>query len=381
MGTVWTGLASRFGPGEAWPLLSQQEWCRWYREAEDLLRVGASQPEKSALLGNLLKRLKAVAPDACPARVAGVQGEESYFAPTAPAALVPAEFWGSSAGSFTLLSEHVARELLWRGGRVTDVVVDELATGGQRKISAGAVIVAAGPVGTAQLLWASRVAAGEASALGRNLTDHPMAFGCVALDAAAHDVADVRRCEPDGHPAYAMIPPSSDRPWLGYALHDKFPLTRLQGRVSRRVLINLYWYAIAAPRWENRLFFIDDATDVHGLPKPTFEYAVPHDERVTCRAMLDDLRRIGGLVGRFVPSAPAQLLSPGSSMHLMGTHAASTNDDGRSVTDDLGRVWGWDNLYLAGPGLIAHPTASGPTLTAVALALRTSDSIITGRTP
>ena len=51
-------------------------------------------------------------------------------------------------------------------------------------------------------------------------------------------------------------------------------------------------------------------------------------------------------------------------------------DDGLSVCDRNSRVWGLDNVYLAGNGLIPTMTAGNPTLTSVGLALLGSADIV-----
>ena len=53
----------------------------------------------------------------------------------------------------------------------------------------------------------------------------------------------------------------------------------------------------------------------------------------------------------------------------------STAHDGSSVVDENGRVWAYDNLYVAGTAVLAQANAGNPTIACIAAALRTVDAI------
>jgi hypothetical protein len=380
MGTVWTGLAARFSEFEKWSLLSPAEWDHWYAEAEALLLVSAADPAHTPMLRSILKKLKPAEAEICAAEVAGLARQSHFFSPASPADFSAFDLIGGNDDGFTLMSQCTASLIKGKEPRANAVIVDELSTGNRFHISMGALVLAAGAIGNAQLLWTSGIAAGADSALGRNLTDHPLAFGTLCMTEEIESISNVDVADSRHNPAFAKLPMATDRRWLGYFLQDKFPLSRFEGRYNRHMLVNLYGYAMAAPIWENRVTFQKNNVDVYGLPQPTFDYSRPDDERELWRLIVEELGRLGTMLGTFLPSGRPRMLAAGSSMHLTGTHAASLVDDGRSVANDLGRVWGWENLYLTGPGLIAHPTATGPMLTSIALALRTCNSI-TNTTP
>ncbi len=52
----------------------------------------------------------------------------------------------------------------------------------------------------------------------------------------------------------------------------------------------------------------------------------------------------------------------GASLHYQGTVRMGIEDDGTSVCDPHGEVWGVPGLYVAGNGVIPTATACNPTL-------------------
>jgi pyranose oxidase len=176
-----------------------------------------------------------------------------------------------------------------------------------------------------------------------------------------------------------VIPVSADRLWHALLLCDGYDAGKLEGCVDERLILSLYWYAIMQPRYENRVRFTGPATDAVGLPQPTFEYSLGPEDHARHQAALDDLRAAGRQLGTFLPTSPPRKLSAGSSMHVMGTTRIGRSDDGHSVADPYGRVWGCTNLYIGGTGLIPSATATNPTLAACAIAVRTADRIIEAR--
>lgn len=374
MGIVWTCLCPRLHASERWDCIPAADLDSLYELAEEALDVRRDAFSGSRRQAALIAGLRESYGD-----------PEGFVVEEAPMAARPGDaglvHWTGPAdilgpvlgeGRLRILPQHVARRLLHRSGRALGAEVRSLESGESAEIRAGAVVVACGAILTPQLLWVSEIFRGAGSPLGRFLCDHPLAWAQVALGRGVLE----RLGEPGGlgcdPPPFAAIPLQEGRPFHSLLIADVYDRQALEGRLDDRLLLGLYWYGAMEPRAENRVEFREEGLDAHGLPRPTFHFALTPDERRRVDEMLEDLRAVGTLVGRFLPTAPPQLLPAGSSMHLLGTTRMGAADDGRHVTDPFGRVWGFDNLYLGGTGLIPSATAGNPTLTACALAVRSA---------
>jgi choline dehydrogenase-like flavoprotein len=347
MGALWNCVTPRLDESlEPWPLDPDH-----YTRAEEALAVGLEASEGSRRQEAILTALGERYPSAQPAPLAGRR--ERWTG--------PAEILGEG---IELLPQHAVRRLQHRGGRVTAAETVALASREVVTVAADTFVVAAGGIRTPALLAASGIGS---DALGRYLYDHPLASGQLVLRLDGELGGD-----PD---PFVIVPVNESRPWHSLLLCDSYDASVLEGRIDDSLLVGLYWYTLMEPRRENRIVF-GRATDSVGLPRPTFEYALEQADRDRLRDALEDLRAAGALLGTFLPTSPPQIRSAGSSMHLMGTTRTGEADDDESVVDPTGRVWGLENLYLGGTGVVPCATATNPTLAACAFAARTADRIL-----
>ncbi len=377
MGTLWNGVAPRLDPDwERWPGITAAEWDRLYESAEAMLGVGLEASAGSRRQDFVLRALGGDT-GAAPVPVAARRVPGHGLRWTGPAEILAGQADMDGRPRPTILTQHAVRRLRHRGGRVLVAEAVDLATAAPVTISANVFLVAAGGIRTPALLWASGIGTedGENSPLGRYLSDHPVAYGQVALPAEAV-AGDDDRSDPD---PFVVIEMTGGRPFHSLLLCEGYDVRVMEGRVDDRLLLSLYWYTKAEPRYENRVVFRGQATDVLGLPQPTFEYALSRQERDLQRAAVEDLRLTGERLGTFLPGRAPRSLSPGSSMHVLGTTRMGEASDGHSVADTYGAVWGFENLYVGGTGLVPAATLTNPSLTACALAVRSAGRIVGGR--
>lgn len=139
--------------------------------------------------------------------------------------------------------------------------------------------------------------------------------------------------------------------------------------------MGLSLYAPVESRPENRLVFSDTETDLAGMPRITVEFGHSDADRTLIDRALAEVRSLAEEFGPFDPATESALLPPGSSLHQTGTVRSGTADDGTSVCDPDGRVWGYDNLYLAGNGVIPTAMAANVTLTGAVTAIRAARAV------
>jgi choline dehydrogenase-like flavoprotein len=373
MGSIWTCVAPRFSIVERWNTIEGSDWDALYERAEQALAVGTEPHSGSKRQERMLAAFRAAnsGSEADIAPVAASRDAGGGITWTGPREIVTRGL--GRAELHALLPHHAVRRLIHANGRVRAADAVDLLTGEATQLDADVFVLALGALRTPALIFASGLCQQPESALGRWLSDHPLCRGQVVLN---REIAGAY--EEDRQP-FLVVPMSAKRPFHGLVVCDAYETATLEGNVDLRLLISLYWYALAEPQYENRIVFDERRRDHVGLPQPTFEYRVSGAEEERTSLALEDLRMHGHAIGRFLPSRPPRAAAPGSSMHYLGTTRMGQRDDGGSVVDPTGRVWESPNLYACGTGVIPTSTATNPSLTAVALALRTADAIARSR--
>jgi len=144
--------------------------------------------------------------------------------------------------------------------------------------------------------------------------------------------------------------------------------------VDVRKQVRLTFYGTVDISADNRITFSDQYKDRFGMPQITINFRYSRKDWIRAVHMWWDMIRTARVIGR-IQGIPL-ISPPGSTLHLQGTYRMGDKaDDRTSVTDPFSKVWGFDNLYLGGLGIIPTSMASNPTLTACALAVRAAAQI------
>ncbi|GHF34711.1 choline dehydrogenase-like flavoprotein [Amycolatopsis bartoniae] len=272
---------------------------------------------------------------------------------------------------FTLAAETVCRRLLHESGRVSGAILADRHSNETHLVRARFVVVAADALRTPQLLWASDI---RPRALGTHLNDQPQIVSALALrDTAAgpSTAADDRRELLSG---VLWIPfHEPDFPFHTQVMQVGTTPIEIPGAdVQHRPVVTWGRFTTKDIRAEDRVEFSDTELDEFGMPAMTIHYGLSRRDRDTIARAERDMIAQAAAIGDFFPGSEPRLLPAGSSLHYQGTVRMGEVDDGTSVCDRDSRVWGFENLYVAGNGVIPTPTACNPTATSVALAVLAS---------
>jgi len=357
-GVIWTNLCPR---GDApWDALTPAQWDTYYGIAETVLGVQAEGFETSRrqqrIRETLGDQLAAQGRRIVALPVAARFDADDRLRFSAPYDILA----GSKDGSERVRVTRAAVDtLVVRGSRIAGATV------GRDTIEAEEIVVAAGAIGTPQLLHRSGI---RPAALGRWLSYHPLLIAQIVLDESLCAAPGVRDREPR-----LQIPPTERADWYTLVLRDVSPFEPrhpdLANDPNRLVELQLICPVDIDER--NGIRFDDRS-------RPIFEVPLSAADQARLAGAEADADRIAGALGRYRSSCRPMWM-PFGFAHMTGTTRMSASDDGTGVTNYRGRVWGFDNLYLATNGLIPTRMAVNPTLTGVALAVSIADAIVNDR--
>lgn len=370
MGAHWTCACPKPYAEEVIPFIPQAEFDELFGQAEKLLKVTQTAFQFSALGEELRSRLsKKYDHGRAPERrvqpmplAVQVIDNRVYWSGTD---VVFAELQDPSR--LEIVSDTLVQRLLFSEGKVTGVQIRQ---GNQtRELTCDAVMVAGDALRTPQLLFASGI---RPDALGRYLNDHGQILGLAILPQEL-EVKEIPRADNASLQQYSGVS------WIPYA-GKQFPyhVQIMQQDTSPMPLSHLpsprpgsvVGFGVFLPKVidrEDRVIFSETEQDVYGMPAMTFRYRWNEEDERRIDAAKQMVSEVAQTIGD--PQGEPLVLKPGSSLHYMGTTRMGT-DPSESVCDPYSKVWGFENLFVGGNGVIPTETAGNPTPTSVALAVR-----------
>ncbi|GAB3259961.1 GMC oxidoreductase [Kineosporia babensis] len=366
MGVHWVGACPWPDGPELIPGITPDVWDEHLSAAQRHLRVTSNGYDDNPFTKAILAALEQVAP--CPDTrraaqlmpMAGVTGSLTGPGRTSPLDVLP-EMNPAHDTPVSVLHGSLCTRILATKNRATGAVVRNTNGGAEREIHARTVIVAADALRTPQLLYASGLGG---PALGRYLNEH----ACLSVQVPI----DPNRLAMTGQPTPE---PRPGEPFVGaYWIPSRGTSQPIHIQLMETVspdghLMRITAYAPTQIRAGNRLEFSPTETDHVGLPRIHAHFA----HSAVDHAMIATARRLLAAVASAISSVelpPEVPVAPaGSSLHYTGTARIGTTNDGTSVCDTTGRLWGQRNLYIVGNATVPTALTCNSTLTSAALAI------------
>jgi len=385
MGSHWFGACPRPSDIERISFIDPDALEEAYVTAERLLQVSSTQflgsgfaAHVERVLGAALNQGRAPARRVQPMPMAVTL--TPYGVNRSGPNVIFGDLLNGGQAHFELRPRTLCEKVIVMDGRIAGVQLRDRASGTVTAVRATHVVVAADPLRTPQLLFASGI---RPRALGHYLNEHPQVSVMAEVDGLGSD--PVHDGEVGNATAMsdstAVAVAASGVTWIPYE-GEKFPFHGMlaqidpdtvprsaQDRRERKPMISVHFFAPQEIRFENRLEFSETETDWIGMPAMTIHHTLSEQDRATLERGKAEALRLSGVLGKPVDGEAPWILPSGSSLHYQGTVRMGIADDGASVCGPSCRVWGAGNLYVAGNAVIPTQTACNPTLTSVALSV------------
>lgn len=366
----WDAVATRFQTSllMEWPV-PFRELESYYEIAERVLKVSDKFLEGAQFTEILLNRIEEGGfPEAVRLPMAADLKSSSYGEVNSDVITSSLSFLAKAlnARPFDLAVQSRAVQIFFDDGKVTGVKV---MSPDKRSftLKAKTVVLSASTFETPRLLLHSNIQNG---AIGHYLMNQSflMARGMVDRKEFSEQLGTLG----------IYIPQTTERPYqvrlygpdsFWYSVHQ-------QRRLTEELAVDILTFGAIERRYENRITLQQDKKDEYGVPEVQVHFSFTEKDRDVMQQMMNEIRLLAVAAGirpingqNFFCQVPRGDLQHSSGTCQMG------DDPSTSATNGYGLVHGLSNLYIADNSVIPSIGAGNPTLTTVALAIRTADHI------
>jgi pyranose oxidase len=385
MGAHWTCACPRPGNRERIPFIPADEFEKAYSKAEQLLCVTQkafpASPEGLAIqriLGKIFNPKLSKEREVQPMPLACKVDEDGNQYWVGPDIILGDLALNHNQGNVEIWSDTICRRLEKQEGHITAAFVENLSSKINTEIKAKVYILACDALRTPQLLWASGI---RPKALGHYLNEHPFVFAFVELKDELVDKTAAEAYNPQNRKEQTIgvfwIPyDSPGHPFHAQIMHMDLSPLKIETHNNPKHIVGLGWGTIKEIRYEDHIEFSESEKDFYGMPKMNIRFSLTENDWAQIEKAKALQRKAMEAFGKEIREGEQTLMPAGTSLHAQGTVRMGEKDDGQSVCNPHGKVWGYDNLFVGGNGVIPMATTSNPTLTSVAMATRSAEKIV-----
>jgi choline dehydrogenase-like flavoprotein len=274
---------------------------------------------------------------------------------------------------FELRPQTVALHINTHNGRAEGLLLEDRRDGREYEVGARFVVVAADALRSPQLMFDSGI---RPVALGHYLNEHTMTTSTIQLHLSLRAATEGARRASEGAldllAGVSWIPHhAANFPFHGQVTQwDASPIavdTSFEAWPGSVVECSVFM-GKADLRFEDHLEFDDTTPDFFGLPSIKIHYAFTAKDHARLEQAVAEAARMGSLLGEPINGLGPVVLPHGASLHYQGTTRLGSDFE-TSVVNAASRVWGFENVYVGGNGVIPTAAVCNPTLTTVALAV------------
>ncbi|WP_341281842.1 GMC oxidoreductase [Paenibacillus sp. FSL H8-0537] len=371
---LWGAISPRIPAYEiaSWPI-PIEEMELYYNMAEEVMNVTTSYTKDSSITQILLERLREngyynaddipIATDLDQTRLGRLHSNVFFCSILFLArALV--------SRPFDLAVNTYAAEVVTEGGKAVGVrvIAEDMKS---YVIKAKTVILSASALQTPRLLLNSGI---EGHAIGRYLTNHSYLIATASVNTSSFSeplgALGIIVPELEGRPYRLQL--QGPEQYFNYH-YDKKPF-KDEWRIS--------FFGVSGKvesRFENRVYIDPNRLDEFGMPELQVNFSYSEKDEAILRQMYDYIFEVSTAMQLRLDALNGKpaicMMPPGADNHEFGT-CRMGDDPNTSATNRYGQIHGVEGLFIADNSVLPSTGASNPTLSTVALAIRTVDHII-----